>query len=100
METLREVEIKLKQTCCPLCFHSSLGVTLQCTALDRNCLFIADCRNCGNRFQMSKNSKTISDIHFQIEIEVSELKCPHCSLSGGRLHFQCLRVSKECFFFL
>ena len=98
MESLEAVENKLRQMVCPICLHSDLGVTLQCTALDRDCSFIVECSTCHHRFQVDDVPETVYQLYLQTESRVFASKCTYCGHSGGQLHFLCKLDSKKCFF--
>ena len=98
MEKLIDMEKKLKDIACPICFHGNLGLSLQCSSVGRECLIVADCGHCRHRFKMTDTSRSINQTYQDVESNLSHSNCPSCKNSGGQLRFECDLATKDCFF--
>lgn len=98
MERLLEVEEKIKERVCPICFHANFGVSLLCSPVDRECIYMADCVHCGHRFPMNDTSRSSINSLRDLEILLACQPCPSCGNRASCMHFKWLMATKECTF--
>lgn len=100
MMTLKAIEERLQEMGCPLCYRSELGLILQCTAADKDCIFVAECLHCSDRFQITEATRTLDQTADRVAMKAAGAPCPFCDHTGGFPRFQCEVNSKDCFFLI
>jgi len=97
MDRLSEIQLKLRDVGCPICYHTEFRVTLETDETDAKPVYRARCGNCGHVLEVGEQEPEWEHLEAHVLSHIRREGCPRCKSHRLALNFRCTLTSRECF---